>query len=77
MVKPKTGSMSRRAKQHAAKRRRQAERTRRPSWPPIKAGRTARDPQAQPQARGYLVRKFWEHLRLGELRHQAGVVSSQ
>ena len=73
MVKPKTGSMSRRAKQHAAKRRRQAERTRRPSWPPIKAGRTARDPQAQPQARGYLVRKFWEHLRLGELRHQAGV----
>jgi hypothetical protein len=73
MVKPNTGSISRRAKQQAAKRRRQAERTRRQSWPPIKAGRTARDPQAQPQARGYLVRKFWEHLRLGELLHHAGV----
>jgi hypothetical protein len=73
MVKPNTGSISRRAKQQAAKRRRQAERTRRQSWPPIKAGRTARDPQAHPQARSYLVRKFWEHLRLGELLHQAGV----
>jgi hypothetical protein len=31
------------------------------------------EPEAPPQARGYVVRQFWEHLRLGELLHQAGV----
>jgi hypothetical protein len=36
-------------------------------------GRTANEPKAQPQARSYVVRAFWEHLRLGELLHKAGV----
>ena len=77
MKKHTTGSVSRQAQRRANKRRRQAERERRqrarPSWPRVKAGRLSREPQAQPQARGYLVRQFWEHLRLGELLHQAGV----
>jgi len=71
------GSVSRQAQHQANKRRRQAERERRQrarrNWPQVKAGRTAGEPKAQPQARGYLVRMFWEHLRLGELLHQAGV----
>jgi len=77
MQKYKAGSVSRQAQRQATKRRRQAERERRQrarqSWPPVKAGRTASEPKAQPQARSYLVRKFWEHLRLGELLHKAGV----
>jgi hypothetical protein len=76
MKKHTTGSVSRQAQRRASKRR-QAERERRqrarPSWPRVKAGRLSREPQAQPQARGYLVRQFWEHLRLGELLHQAGI----
>jgi hypothetical protein len=77
MQKHKAGSVSRQAQRKADKRRRQAERERcrraRQSWPQVKAGRAASAPKAQPQARSYLVRKFWEHLRLGELLHQAGV----
>jgi hypothetical protein len=77
MKKPTTGSISRQAQRKGNKRRRQAERERRPrirqSWPQVKAGRTAREPKAQPPARSYLVRQCWEPLRLGELLHQAGV----
>ena len=77
MQKYKAGSVSRQAQRQATKRRRQAERERRQrarqSWPPVKAGRTASEPKAQPQARGYLVRKFWEHLNLSHLLHKAGV----
>ena len=77
MKKHTPGSVSRQAQHAATKRRRQAERERRrqarQSWPPVQAGRMAREAQAQPQARGYLVRQFWEHLNLGHLLHQAGV----
>src|SRR5512136_2263030 len=77
MKKHTTGSVSRQAQRTATKRRRQAERERRrqarQSWPPVQAGRMAKDAPAQPQARSYLVRQFWEHLRLGELLHQTGV----
>ena len=41
--------------------------------PPVQAGRAAHAPQAQPQARSYLVRAFWDHLRLGKLLLKAGV----
>jgi len=77
MKKHTAGSISRQAQRKANKRRRQAERERRqrarPSWPRVKAGRASSEPKAQPQARSYLVRMFWEHLRLGEWLHQAGV----
>ena len=77
MPKHKAGSVSRQAQHQANKRRRQAERERRQqarqSWPQVKAGRTASEPKAQPQARSYLVRKFWEHLNLSHLLHKAGV----
>ncbi len=42
-------------------------------WRAVKAGQASDEPKATPQARSYLVRAFWEHLRLGELLHQAGV----
>jgi Transposase DDE domain/DDE superfamily endonuclease len=77
MKKHTAGSILRQAQRKATKRRRQAERERRQrarqSWPQVKAGRTAREPKVPPQARSYLVRQFWEHLRLGELLHKAGV----
>jgi len=77
MKKHRAGSVSRQAQRKAIKRQRQVERERRrrarQSWPPVKAGGTPHAPQVQPQARSYLVRAFWEHLRLGELLHQAGV----
>ena len=77
MPKHKAGSISRQAQRKADKRRREAERERRqhvrPSWPQVKAGRMAKEVKAQPQARSYVVRQFWEHLRLGELLHKAGV----
>ncbi len=77
MKKHKTGSVSRQVQRRAHKRHRQAERERqqrsRRSWPRVQAGRATREPKRQPQARSYLVRQFWEHLRLGELLHQAGV----
>jgi DDE superfamily endonuclease/Transposase DDE domain len=77
MQKHKADSVSRQAQRKSNQRRRQVERERRrrarQSWPPVKAGRIAREPKTQPQARSYLVRKFWEHLRLGELLHKAGV----
>jgi len=77
MPKHKAGSVSRQAQRTATKRRRQVERERRQrarqSWPPVKAGRMAKEAKAPPQARSYLVRQFWEHLRLGELLYQAGV----
>ena len=77
MPKHKAGSVPRQAQRTATKRRRQAKREQRQrarqSWPPVKAGRMAKEVKAQPQARSYLVRQFWEHLRLGELLHQAGV----
>jgi hypothetical protein len=77
MKKHTAGSVSRQAQRQATKRRRQVERERRQrarqSWPPVKAGRTAREPKAHPQARGYVVRQFWEHLHLSRLLHQAGV----
>ena len=77
MPKHTTGSVSRQAQHRTNKRRRQAERERRerarPSWPQVKAGRTASEPKAQPQARSYVVRQFWEHLNLSHLLHKAGV----
>jgi hypothetical protein len=42
-------------------------------WRPVKVGRASGEPKAAPQAGGFLVRAFWEHLRLGELLHRAGV----
>jgi hypothetical protein len=77
MKKHKTGSVSCQAQRRANKRHRQAERERqqrsRRSWLRVQAGRVTCEPKRQPQARSYLVRQFWEHLRLGELLHQAGV----
>jgi len=77
MKKHTAGSISRQAQRKGNQRRRQAERERRrrirQSWPRVKAGRISSEPKAQPQARSYLVRRFWEHLRLGELLHHAGV----
>jgi hypothetical protein len=77
MKKHTAGSISRQAQRKGNNRRRQAERERcrriRQSWPRVKAGRLSSEPKAQPQARSYLVRRFWEHLRLGELLHKAGV----
>jgi hypothetical protein len=77
MKKHTAGSISRQAQRKGNRRRRQAERERRrrirQRWPRVKAGRMSSEPKAQPQARSYLVRRFWEHLRLGELLHQAGV----
>jgi hypothetical protein len=77
MQKHKTGSISCQAQRRAHQRRRQAKRERqrraRRGWPRVKAGRATCEPKMQPQARSYLVRQFWEHLRLGELLHQAGV----
>ena len=77
MKKHTAGSISRQAQRKGNQRRRQAERERRrrirQSWPRVKAGRISSEPKAQPQARSYLVRRFWEHLRLGELLHNAGV----
>jgi hypothetical protein len=77
MQKHKAGSVSRQAQRKGNKRRRQAERERRrrirQSWPQVKTGRTASEPKAQPHARSYLVRQFWEHLNLSHLLHKAGV----
>ena len=77
MKKYTAGSVSRQAQRKATKRQRQAQRERRQrarqSWPQVKAGRTSSEPPAQPQARSYLVRAFWEHLHLGQLLHKAGV----
>jgi hypothetical protein len=77
MKKHTAGSISRQAQRKGNKRRRQAERERRQRirqrWPRVKAGQMSSEPKAQPQARSYLVRQFWEHLRLGELLHHAGV----
>jgi hypothetical protein len=77
MPKHTTGSVSRQAQRKGKKCHRQAERERRrrirQNWPPVKAGRTASKPKAQPQARGYVVRQFWEHLNLSHLLHKAGV----
>ena len=77
MKKHTAGSVLRQVQSKARKRRRQAERERRErarrSWLRVKAGRTSSELKAQPQARSYLVRAFWEHLHLGELLHKAGV----
>lgn len=77
MHKHKTGSLSRQAQRRVNKRHRRAEPARRQrarrSWPRVKTARTSREPKAAPQARSFLVRQFWDHLRLGELLHQAGV----
>jgi hypothetical protein len=77
MKKHTAGSISRQAQRKATKRRRRAEWERRQrarqNWPRVKAGRASSEPKAPPQARSYVVRRFWEHLRLGELLHQAGV----
>jgi hypothetical protein len=77
MKQHKAGTVSRQAQRQAQKRSRQAKRERRrragASWVRVSAGRSAREPQAQPQARSYWVRAFWEHLRLGELLQRVGL----
>lgn len=77
MCKHKTGSLSRQARRQANKRQRRARRQRRlwqrRHWRRTQSGRTTGTPRAQPHARGYLVRRFWEHFRLGTLLHKAGV----
>lgn len=69
-----SGSPSRQArrKAHKAQRRAKRERTQR-GVRQVKAGQAKGQIKAAPQARGYLVQQFWQHLRLGELLHQAGV----
>ena len=77
MIKSKNGSLSRHARCKTAKRHGQTKPVRRQrarrQGLRVKAGRAKGEPKAQPQARGYLVWRFWEHFRLGKLLHQAGV----
>jgi hypothetical protein len=69
----KTGSISRQARPKAkVKRQAKGERMRRESAE-VKSGRATGEIKAAPQAKGYLVQQFWEHLRLGELLHRSGV----
>ena len=77
MPKHKTGSIPRQARRQARKRQGHAQRERRQragrAWQRVKAGRSTHVPPSVPQARSYLVRAWWEHMRLGELLHRAGV----
>ena len=77
MKKHKAGSVSRQVQRQRSKRQRAAERARRQRTRRegllFKAGRTSGEPKAPPKAGSYLVQAFWEHLRLGEWLHQAGV----
>lgn len=77
MKKHKAGSVSRQVRRQNRKRQRAVERARRQRAGRegllFKAGRTSGEPKAPPKAGSYLVHAFWEHLRLGELLHQAGV----
>lgn len=77
MSKKKKNSRSRHAQRRTAKRHGQTkqvrrQRTRRQDLR-LKPGHATGEPQARPQARAYLVRAFWDHLRLGQLLHKAGV----
>lgn len=77
MKKHKAGSISRQVPRQNRKRQRAVERARRQrarrEGLRFKAGRTSGEPKASPKAGSYLVHAFCEHLRLGELLHQAGV----
>jgi hypothetical protein len=77
MTKNRNGSLSRHARRKIAKRHGQTKPVRRQrahrQGLRVKAGHAKDEPKAQPQARGYLVRAFWDHLRLGKWLHKAGV----
>jgi|YNPBryBLVA2012_1023415.scaffolds.fasta_scaffold14320_1 hypothetical protein len=77
MHKHRPGSLSRQAQRQANKQHRQAKQVKkrraRFNWSRLKAGQAAHEPKAAPQAGSFLVCRFWEHLRLGELLHQAGI----
>ena len=74
MSKHTAGSRSRQAKKSMQKGERpRGQKPPRPIGPPVTAGRAANEPQAQPQARSFLVRAFWEHLHLGDLLRKAGI----
>lgn len=77
MHQHRPGSISRQVQRRANKPHRQTEREKkrraRFSWSRLKAGQAVREPKAAPHAGSFLVCRFWEHLRLGELLHQAGV----
>jgi len=73
-AKRRKGSLSRQARRKANKPHRQAQRDQeRRHWRQVKAARAASPPLPAPRARAYLVTQFWEHFRLGELLHKAGV----
>ena len=74
MTQYKKGSLSRQARRQAKKPHRRTQRTQKQHpWRPVKAGRASSPPMPAPRARAYLITQFWEHFRLGELLHKAGI----
>lgn len=74
MTQYRKGSLSRQVRREVNKRHRRASHVQKQRrWRQIKAGRAASPPVPAPRARAYLVTQFWEHFRLGDLLHKAGV----
>jgi hypothetical protein len=70
----KTGSISRQVRRRQAKAKaRLRKRRQRQAWKTVEGGRTSNKIRPTPQAGGYLVRQFWEHLGLTEALEKLGI----